>query len=195
MELKERLKCARESLSFGQKEMAEALRVGLKSWQVYEQGGSVPGGKVFEALVKLGFNGTWLLIGEGPMKRAAATYSLAEGHKNADNTGERRGGFDSKEKRADRSPAKQAAVSYIDAMTDIEAVEVTQFIVMQQDMKDFASTGQTPASVDAEYFARLTKNMSEEGKTRLRTVIEGQLKQAREDESQGNRIGLKSTGT
>ncbi len=67
--LPERLKTARESISKSQKEMAEALGVGLKSWQVYEQGGSVPGGNVFESLVKLGFNANWLLTGEGEMRR------------------------------------------------------------------------------------------------------------------------------
>lgn len=65
--LKDRLKTARESLGKSQKEMAEALDVGLKSWQVYEKGGSVPGGSVFEALTKLGFNANWLLTGSGDM--------------------------------------------------------------------------------------------------------------------------------
>lgn len=69
IKLNNRLKTARESLGKSQKEMAELLGIGLKSWQVYEQGTSVPGGNVFEALVKLGFNANWLLMGEGEMKR------------------------------------------------------------------------------------------------------------------------------
>jgi phage repressor protein C with HTH and peptisase S24 domain/DNA-binding XRE family transcriptional regulator len=68
MELNERLKYARETLTIGQKEMAEVLGIGLKSWQVYEQGSSVPGGKVFEALIGLGFNANWLLAGIGEMR-------------------------------------------------------------------------------------------------------------------------------
>jgi hypothetical protein len=32
-------------------------------------GHGYPGGKVFESLVKLGFNANWLLTGEGEMKR------------------------------------------------------------------------------------------------------------------------------
>lgn len=69
--LSDRLKTARESIAKSQKEMAEALGVGLKSWQVYEQSSSVPGGHVFEALVKLGFNANWLLTGDGEMWREA----------------------------------------------------------------------------------------------------------------------------
>lgn len=72
--LQERLKTVRESIGKSQKEMAEALGVGLKSWQVYEQGGSVPGGNVFESLVRLGFNANWLLTGEGEMRRDRDVY-------------------------------------------------------------------------------------------------------------------------
>lgn len=69
MNLAERLKIARESIGNSQKEIAEAAHVSYRAWQGYETGESVPGGKVFEALVKLGFDGTWLLTGEGEMKR------------------------------------------------------------------------------------------------------------------------------
>lgn len=67
--LAERLKIARESISTGQKEMAELLDISFRSWQDYELGKSVPGGKVFEALSRLGFNANWLLTCEGSMKR------------------------------------------------------------------------------------------------------------------------------
>jgi len=88
MELKERLKYARESLALGQKEMAETLGIGLKSWQVYEQGSSTPGGKVFEALVKHGFNANWLLTGEGKARNEETVYAVAGELKRADTTGE-----------------------------------------------------------------------------------------------------------
>lgn len=76
--LSERLKIARESIAKSQKEMAEALGVGLKSWQVYEQGSSVPGGNVFESLVKLGFNANWLLTGEGDMRVGGSFKHLTD---------------------------------------------------------------------------------------------------------------------
>lgn len=66
--LAERLKTARESSGYDQKTMAEQLGISFRSWQDYELGKSVPGGKVFEALVKLGFNANWVLIGAGEMK-------------------------------------------------------------------------------------------------------------------------------
>lgn len=69
MILLERLKKVREALGKTQKDMASLIDVSLPSWQGYEAGTSVPGGKVFEALVNLGFNGTWLLTGEGEMRR------------------------------------------------------------------------------------------------------------------------------
>lgn len=68
MTLAERLKHAREHLGYTQKEMANAVSVILQTWQVYEAGKSVPGGKVFESLARLGFNVNWLLTGEGMMR-------------------------------------------------------------------------------------------------------------------------------
>ncbi len=69
MSLADRLKKARNSLSKEQKEMAEILGISFRSWQDYELGKSVPGGKVFESLTRQGFNANWLLAGEGPMMR------------------------------------------------------------------------------------------------------------------------------
>ena len=67
--LADRLKAARESLDKGQKDTADQLGISFRSWQDYELGKSVPGGKVFESLSRLGFNANWLLTGEGPMRR------------------------------------------------------------------------------------------------------------------------------
>jgi len=69
MTLADRLKEARESIASGQKEFAEKLQISFRSWQDYELGKSVPGGKVFEALARLGLNTNWLLTGEGPKHR------------------------------------------------------------------------------------------------------------------------------
>jgi transcriptional regulator with XRE-family HTH domain len=68
MSLADRLKLARESIGKSQKEMAESLGTSFRAWQDYEAGKNVPGGKVFEALVKLGLNANWLLTGEGVMR-------------------------------------------------------------------------------------------------------------------------------
>lgn len=67
----ERITSARKSSGKSQKEIAQVLGISTKSWQDYEAGHSVPGGKVFEGLVRLGFNANWLLAGEGPMRRGA----------------------------------------------------------------------------------------------------------------------------
>lgn len=72
MNLAERLKQARESLSYTQKEMAKAASVTLQTWQVYEAGKSVPGGNVLEALARMGFNVNWILTGLGSMRLVSA---------------------------------------------------------------------------------------------------------------------------
>ncbi len=59
MKLSEKLKKAREHLEKGQKEMASLVGSGHRSWQGYEQGTSIPGGKVFKSLANLGFNTNW----------------------------------------------------------------------------------------------------------------------------------------
>jgi len=79
MEIAERLKKAREHLGKTQREMAAILDCGYKSLQTYEAGGSIPGGSVFASWAKLGFSGTWLLTGEGPMLLDKGTGSLVVG--------------------------------------------------------------------------------------------------------------------
>jgi len=69
MTLADRLKIIRNELCKSQKDMATALGMPIRSWQTYEEGSSVPGGKVFKALTDLGISADWLLTGEGPMKR------------------------------------------------------------------------------------------------------------------------------
>ena len=69
MSVSDRLKIARESTGKSQREMADQLGTSFRAWQDYEAGKNFPGGKVFESLVKLGFNANWLLTGEGEMRR------------------------------------------------------------------------------------------------------------------------------
>ena len=64
--LSERLKLIRVQLGLSQKEIALALGIALKSWQLYETGASIPGAKVLEALLsKFDVNVNWLLTGKG----------------------------------------------------------------------------------------------------------------------------------
>jgi transcriptional regulator with XRE-family HTH domain len=66
--MNERMKDVRISKGLSQKEMAQTLGIGLKSWQQYENGSNIPGGKVLEALLlKLRVNINWLLSGTGTM--------------------------------------------------------------------------------------------------------------------------------
>lgn len=69
MSVAERIKIVRESTGKSQKELAEELGTSFRALQDYEAGKSYPGGKVFEALAKLGFNTNWILTGEGEMRR------------------------------------------------------------------------------------------------------------------------------
>lgn len=63
--LTERLKDLRRQLKLSQKEMAERLGVGFRSWQDYESGRRVPGSAVIESLCALGVNANWLLTANG----------------------------------------------------------------------------------------------------------------------------------
>lgn len=75
--MNERLKAVRLNRGLSQKEISETLEIGLRSWQQYEQGTSIPGGKVLEALLdKLTVNINWLLSGTGKMyfKEADVDY-------------------------------------------------------------------------------------------------------------------------
>lgn len=62
-----KLKVARTYLGMTQTEMGEAVGKTKNGWQTYERGSSVPGGKVFEELAKLGFNAGWFFSDDVPM--------------------------------------------------------------------------------------------------------------------------------
>jgi transcriptional regulator with XRE-family HTH domain len=67
MPLSDKLKLAREKLGKTQQEMAEILGISKRGWQTYEEGKSIPGGKVFEALSRLRFNTNWFFSDDVPM--------------------------------------------------------------------------------------------------------------------------------
>jgi transcriptional regulator with XRE-family HTH domain len=69
MTIGERLKIARETANKTQKEFASIIDASYRALQDYEAGFSVPGGKVIAAYVRLGFDGNWLLTGEGEVYR------------------------------------------------------------------------------------------------------------------------------
>ena len=75
--MKEQLKLIRQTLKMSQAKFAEVLGIGLKSWQQYECGASIPGGNVLEALhKKLGVDLNWLVSNKGEMfyKEAGIQY-------------------------------------------------------------------------------------------------------------------------
>lgn len=59
MAIKDKLKLAREALKKTQESMGQTVGVTKRAWQTYEEGKSVPGGNIFDALAKLGFNTNW----------------------------------------------------------------------------------------------------------------------------------------
>jgi len=123
----------------------------------------------------------WLMDGKGPMILGEAEYSLSESEKNGDKIGEVPGG-DLEEgkdnKKADRSPVKAAAVSYIDAMTDYEASGVINYILSRQAPQRNQRTQQ------AEYNQfDFIKHLSVEGKKELLAVLDKRIEQAVENES------------
>ncbi len=63
--LAERLKVVRTLLGESQKGMSKRLSLGINAWSRYENGQNMPGADVIEAIARLGFNGHWLLTGDG----------------------------------------------------------------------------------------------------------------------------------
>ncbi|ABL01333.1 helix-turn-helix domain-containing protein [Pelobacter propionicus] len=62
-----RLKEVRNILGMSQTAIAKAADSSLPSWQGYEAGKNIPGGKVLEALSKMGIDVNWVLTGNGKM--------------------------------------------------------------------------------------------------------------------------------
>lgn len=176
MSVSDRLKTMRELLGKTQKEMASLTGISYRTWQNYEDGVNSPGWDACEALVKLGFNANWLLTGEGEMMQGTAVEAITEVQMEIKKTNI-----------AGRSPIKQAAVSYIDSMADIDVPKVISFIL---------STQPAPQQ-DVEYDDedQRLRNMSPEGKKELRAILEERIKKAREDEHLSGQAVLRPTGT
>ena len=66
--LTQRIRLIRAQLGYTQKAMAERVSVKYRSWQDYENGKSIPGGKVLGDIAVLGININWLLTGTGAMR-------------------------------------------------------------------------------------------------------------------------------
>jgi len=76
MNLNERLKLVRKSLGMSQAEISKVIGSSVPAWQAYESGKNVPGGKILEALVRLGFNVNWVLTGDGQIRFSDGGQSI-----------------------------------------------------------------------------------------------------------------------
>ncbi len=66
-DLAQRIQSMRAHLGYTQAEIAARVKVKYRSWQDYESGKSIPGGKALNGIASLGINTNWLLTGTGPM--------------------------------------------------------------------------------------------------------------------------------
>ncbi|TXG98597.1 MAG: XRE family transcriptional regulator [Nevskiaceae bacterium] len=69
--LADRMKKIRESFRCSQKMMSSRLELGATTWQNYERGLNYPNGETLVRLRQEGFNPTWILTGDGPMRLGA----------------------------------------------------------------------------------------------------------------------------
>jgi transcriptional regulator with XRE-family HTH domain len=70
--MKDRIRKIREYFGHTQLVMAKKIGCSKGALQTYEEGKSIPGGKVVAAITALGEDANWLLTGEGDMLRNAA---------------------------------------------------------------------------------------------------------------------------
>ncbi|MBI5484484.1 MAG: helix-turn-helix transcriptional regulator [Deltaproteobacteria bacterium] len=195
MGMPERFKIVRENMGLSQKDMAASIGISLPGLQGYEAGRSVPGGNVFEALVKLGFNANWLLTGEGEMKLGAEVYPLAEGLKNGNTTGERPVALERHIKRADLSPIKEAAVSYIEHMEDIHVPKVITFILSQPEISASILARRNEITGGVDYATWMINNLSPEEKQAIQEILKARGKQLRGSAVVDIPVELRPTGT
>lgn len=66
----ERLRRVRKHLGETQKSMSRRFGLGESTWQTYELQDQLPKGEILASLVELGFDGSWLLTGQGRMPAA-----------------------------------------------------------------------------------------------------------------------------
>lgn len=69
--ISDRLKWIRGELRLSQRAMAEAVHCSVRAWQSWEYGRTSPSAEILGHLVELGFNGNWILTGDGPTRRLA----------------------------------------------------------------------------------------------------------------------------
>jgi len=77
-DISKRIKQVRNHLGYAQKYISELAGCKLRTWQTYEDGKSIPGGKVLAGLSRLGVNVDWVLTGEGEMFSEQKPFTLTE---------------------------------------------------------------------------------------------------------------------
>lgn len=74
-----RLRIIREELGKTQTGMSELLGLGVRTWQTYELGNSLPKAETLKVLYDLGYSIDWILSGSGPMRAHAFRLTAASG--------------------------------------------------------------------------------------------------------------------
>jgi len=76
MDICDRFREIRLSLSLSQPEMSERIGLSRNAWQTYELGKSTPGTLVYQELLKLGFSADWIMNGVGRMRTDEDVHDL-----------------------------------------------------------------------------------------------------------------------
>src|ERR1700761_8347185 len=77
----DRLKLIRAELGHTQKNMSDILGLGIRTWQTYELGNSLPKAETLNQLSALGYSIDWVLTGRGSMYPAGlAEEAVAYSH-------------------------------------------------------------------------------------------------------------------
>lgn len=77
----ERLRLIRVELGHTQKSMSDVLGLGIRTWQTYELGNSLPKAETLNQLSELGYSIDWVLTGRGAMHpRGMAEEPAAYSH-------------------------------------------------------------------------------------------------------------------
>lgn len=161
--------------------MAKELDVTPQSISHFKKTKKFPPDLIIRYCIKNKVSLDWMFQGIGERSAKKAEYALAESEKNGDKVGEVPGaeleaGKDIK--KADRSPVKAAAVSYIDAMSDYEASRVVNYILFKQ----VPETDALIKPIEDSRFDFL-KNLTPEGRKELLVILDRRIEQATEHES------------
>lgn len=71
-----RLQQARKELGWALRRMAKEADVSLSTWQRLESGDNAPSGETLLKFVELGLDPTWILTGQGNMRKATMATSV-----------------------------------------------------------------------------------------------------------------------